>query len=210
MKSVGFILLNNQIIKSNMNFKTLFIAIFAFSAFSFTNPTHITTVSVDAEASTIAWKGYKVTGEHAGTVKVKEGKLNFDHGTLVGGSFSIDMNSMVCTDLQGEYGQKLVGHLASDDFFGVANFPTANFEITKAIAYADGDYKVVGNLTIKETTQEISFRANVAKDGTATAKIVVDRSKFNIKYGSGSFFDGLGDKTIYDEFDLDVTLKLAK
>jgi len=189
-----------------MNFKTLLIAVFSISAFAFTNPFHITKKAVNTDESSISWKGYKVTGEHAGTVNVKEGTLLFDHGTLVGGSFMIDMTSMVCTDLEGEYGQKLIGHLSSDDFFGIANFPTAKFEITKAIAYANGDYKVVGNLTIKETTQEISFRANVSKEGIATAKIVIDRSKFNVKYGSGSFFDGLGDKTIYDEFDLDVKL----
>lgn len=189
-----------------MNFKTLLIAVLSISAFAFTNPANVTKKSVNTEKSTVVWKGYKITGEHAGTVNVKEGTLDFEEGKLVGGGFAIDMTSMACTDMEGEYGQKLIGHLSSDDFFGIANFPTAKFEITKAIAYANGDYKIVGNLTIKEITQEISFRANLSEEGVATAKIVVDRSKFNVKYGSGSFFDGLGDKTIYDEFDLDVNL----
>lgn len=189
-----------------MNYNTLFIALIAFSALAFTNPVN-ESKTVDVEASTIFWKGYKVTGEHEGTIGLKGGTLEFSEGKLSGGSFEIDMTSMVCTDMEGPYGQKLVGHLESDDFFGVANFPTAKFVINKAIAYANGDYKVAGELTIKETTEEISFRANVSDDGTATAKIVVDRSKFNVRYGSGSFFDNLGDKTIYDEFDLNITLK---
>ncbi len=186
--------------------KNLFIALSALAIFAFTNPVHVTTKVVDTEASTITWKGYKVTGSHEGTVKVKEGVLKLDHGTLVGGSFSIDMTSLVCTDLEaGQGAEKLVGHLASPDFFNTAEHTTVKFEITKAVAYADNDYKVVGNLTIKEITKEIKFRANVA-DGKATAKITIDRTDFNVNYGSGSIFDGLADKTIYDEFDLDVTL----
>lgn len=188
-----------------MKFSNLLFTLLAISTvFAFTNPTS-TIREVDTAKSTIAWKGYKVTGEHAGTINVKSGSLDIQDGVLKGGSFEIDMTSIACTDLQGEYAGKLVGHLASPDFFNVAEFSTASFKITKAIAYAGGDHKVTGNLTIKDKTQEISFRANVT-DGIATAKIVIDRSKFDIRYGSGSFFDNLGDKTIYDEFDLDISL----
>ncbi len=166
-----------------------------------------TNYNVDVTSSNIVWNGYKVTGSHTGNVKVKSGKLAIEGGKLTGGSFEIDMNSIVCTDGAGD---RLVGHLKSDDFFGVATYPTAKFVITRAIPTdTKGNYKIVGNLTIKSTTKEIKFNANVAPSENmvkATGKIVIDRSEFDVRYGSGSFFDSLGDKTIYDEFDLNVSL----
>lgn len=180
----------------------------AFIGLSFTNPVEITKAKVNATKSQVNWKGYKVTGEHAGTIGVKEGDLQFEKGQLVGGSFSIDMTTLKVTDLQGGMAAKLEGHLKSPDFFGIEKFPTATFKITKAVSRGTpGSYKIVGDLTIKETTKEIKFMAQVSEDQKeATAKITVDRSDFNVRYGSGSFFDGLGDKTIYDEFDLEVKL----
>ncbi len=170
--------------------------------------------NVDVNSSSIVWKGYKVTGQHTGTVKVKNGNLTWDAGKLTGGSFEIDMNSITCTDLDGEYAGKLVGHLKSDDFFGSAKYPTAKFVINKAIPQdTKGNYKIVGNLTIKEKTNEVKFLAAVNEsNGTvnASGKITVDRSDYDVKFGSGSFFDNLGDKTIYDEFDLQVSLVAKK
>lgn len=172
------------------------------------------TYNVDTASSTVVWKGYKVTGSHTGTVKIKNGSLTWDAGKLTGGSFEIDMTSITCTDLDGEYAGKLVGHLKSDDFFGATKYPTAKLVITKAIPQdTKGNYKLVGNLTIKETTKEIKFMAAVTESSgtiTASGKITIDRSEYNVKYGSGSFFDGLGDKTIYDEFDLQVSLVAKK
>jgi polyisoprenoid-binding protein YceI len=172
------------------------------------------TYNVDTAASNIVWTGYKVTGKHTGTVKVKSGSLTWDAGKLTGGSFEIDMNSITNTDLEGEWAAKLVGHLKSDDFFGVTKYPTAKFVITKAIPQdTKGNYKILGNLTIKETTKEIKFMATVGESNgaiNASGKITVDRSDYNVRYGSGSFFDGLGDKTIYDEFDLQVSLVAKK
>lgn len=169
---------------------------------------------VDTAASNIVWTGYKVTGQHTGNVKVKSGSIVYHDGKLTGGSFEIDMNSITCTDLQGEWGDKLVGHLKADDFFGVAKFPTAKFVITRAYPTdTKGNYRVIGNLTIKEATKEIKFNANVADAGSeikCTGTIKLDRTEFNVRYGSGSFFDGLGDKTIYDEFDLAVSLVAKK
>ena len=168
------------------------------------------TYNVDTQSSNIVWTGYKVTGKHTGTVKIKNGTLTTDGGMLTGGSFEIDMNSITDTDMEGEYAGKLVGHLKSEDFFGVNAYPTAKFVITKAIAQdSKGNYKILGNLTIKETTKEVKFFANFAEANgmvNASGKMTIDRSEFNVKYGSGSFFDGLGDKTIYDEFDVQITL----
>ncbi len=172
------------------------------------------TYNVDLTSSNIIWKGYKVTGEHTGTVKLKNGNLQFTDGQLTGGSFDVDMNTIACTDLEGEWAGKLVGHLKSDDFFGVAKYPVAKFVITRVIPQdTKGNYKIIGNLTIKETTKEIKFFVNLAENGgrvTATGKLTIDRSEYNVRYGSGSFFDNLGDKTIYDEFDLAITLVANK
>lgn len=168
-------------------------------------------ISGEIQSSKISWKGYKVTGEHTGTVNLKSGNVEFGpEGNLTGGKVVMDMTSIAVTDLTGEMAGKLQGHLSSDDFFGVAAHPTATLTITKVAAKGTpGDYKVTADLTIKETTKEIKFYASVKDvDGMkkVTADVKVDRSEFNVKYGSGSFFDNLGDKTIYDEFDINVEL----
>lgn len=191
---------------SNMK-KLIFLPVLALWAIA---AVHIDTYNVDASASNIVWTARKVTGQHTGNVKFKSGALNINHGTLVGGQFEVDMNSITCTDLQGEWGDKLIGHLKSPDFFGTETHPTAKFVMTRAIPTdTKGNYRIVGDLTIKTTTKSIKFDANLANNGrsvTATGKIVIDRSEFDIRYGSGSFFDGLGDKTIYDDFDLNFSL----
>merc|ERR1711879_554146 len=159
--------------------------------------------------SSVVWVGKKVTGEHTGTVQLKSGKLKFDKEKLVGGSFVMDMTTIDDIDLTGEWKDKLVGHLKSDDFFGVEKYPTAKFVITKVIPQGPDKYKVIGDMTIKENTHAIQFIANTEEaEGMIVSKatITIDRSKYNVKYGSGSFFDDLGDKTIYDDFDLNVRI----
>jgi polyisoprenoid-binding protein YceI len=171
------------------------------------------TYKVDTAASVLDWKGYKVTGAHAGVIQLKNGALQFEGEKLIGGNFEIDMNSITCTDLQGEYAAKLVGHLKADDFFGTAKFGTAKFVMTKAASQGKDLYKITGKMTIKNVTKEIRFNANVNEvDGkkVATAAIKVDRTDYNVRYGSGTFFDNLGDKTIYDEFDFNVKLVATK
>ncbi|MGB1243393.1 MAG: YceI family protein [Chitinophagales bacterium] len=200
--------------KNSFIFNSL-LTLFAFFAVSFTASTDSTTYTVDTEASEVTWKGYKVLGSHEGTIEVKNGSLDFEEGVLKGGRFEIDMTSMICTDLQGEIAGKLVGHLASDDFFGIEKYPTATFVITNVISRGkEGDYKVIGDLTIKESTNSIKLQAQVSADEnggmTVATETTIDRSDFNVKYGSGSFFDGLGDKTIYDEFDLNINLVVTK
>jgi polyisoprenoid-binding protein YceI len=162
--------------------------------------------AVNVAASGIEWKGYKVTGSHAGTMKIKSGSLAFTTDKLTGGSFEIDMASLAVTDIQGKMAENLAGHLKADDFFGTAKFPTAKLMIKKVASRGKvGEYKVTADLTIKGITKEIRFDANAAA-GMATAAIKIDRTDFDVKYNSGSFFDNLGDKTIYDEFDVNVKL----
>ena len=165
---------------------------------------------VSPKESSVTWTGYKVGGKHTGTVMLSGGELFLDEGKLTGGKFEIDMTTIACTDLQGDQAKKLEGHLKNNDFFGTETYPKATFEITKVISRgAEGDYKVIGDLTIKKTKKSIKFnvRTSGSADGTtASTRISVDRSDFDVRYGSGSFFDKLGDKTIYDEFDIDLIL----
>ncbi|PRY16550.1 polyisoprenoid-binding protein YceI [Pontibacter ummariensis] len=168
------------------------------------------------EQSNVKWHGEKVTGEHDGEIELESGQLLVAGDQLTGGTIVIDMTTITNTDLTAEEDNaKLVGHLKSDDFFGVEKYPTAKFEITSASPIADAaageaNYNVVGNLTIKDKTEVVSFPAVVTvANGTvnAQADVTVDRSKFDVRYGSESFFGELGDKAISDEFvvTFDVT-----
>jgi polyisoprenoid-binding protein YceI len=160
---------------------------------------------MEVTQGTITWVGKKVTGKHTGTITLKEGHFQMDGDKIVGGHFVIDMKSITVTDLTGEYKGKLEGHLNSDDFFGTSNFPTATLDV-KSAKKNGNTYNVDGNITIKGVTEPISF--DVIMNGSdATTKLTIDRTKFGIRYGSGSFFDNLGDSTIYDNFDLDINLK---
>lgn len=161
---------------------------------------------IDVKASEVTWRGEKVTGFHTGTVDLKEGHFIMEDGELKGGEFVIDMSSINVTDLEGENKGKLEGHLKSDDFFGVETYPTAKLVITSAAKKNDGTYGVVADLTIKEDTHPVTFDLDW-NENSASTELSIDRSKFNVRYGSGSFFDNLGDKTIYDNFDLKVDLK---
>lgn len=179
---------------------------FLFSALSFAGTTPaVEKVKVDTKTSTVNWTGKKVTGSHTGNIKIKSGELQFDAGKLVGGSFEIDMTSIACTDLSGKPADNLVGHLKSEDFFGVEKFNTSKLVIKYAQMTSGNNYSINGDLTIKGVTQPISFTAAVDAK-SATAEIKVDRTKYDIKYGSGSFFDNLGDKAIDNDFVLNVKL----
>lgn len=173
------------------------------------------TLKVDTQKSSLTWNGKKVTGEHSGNVKLQGGTLQVDNGKLTGGEVTIDMASLSNTDLKDAgYNAKLVGHLKSDDFFGVEKYPTATFRITKAepIANAkagESNYTITGDLTVKGKTNPVTFPAQVKVSGNkaeAKAKVTIDRAKYDVKYGSKSFFDNLGDKVINDEFTVDLDL----
>jgi polyisoprenoid-binding protein YceI len=162
---------------------------------------------VSAAKSTINWVGKKVTGKHEGTIKLKDGALFMKDGKIVRGKFTVDMTSIEVTDLKaGEGKEDLEGHLKADDFFGTEKFATANMNFKTVTPKANGVYNVVADLTIKGITNPVTFDLTV-KNNNATAKVVVDRTKYDIKYGSGSFFDNLGDKAISDNFDLNVSLQ---
>jgi len=162
----------------------------------------------DVSNSTLNWHGKKVTGEHFGTINLKEGWMSLENDRIAKGKFVIDMASLTNTDLKDQaYNAKLVNHLKSDDFFGVEKHPVAVLEIKKSSAFKNNEASVEALLTIKGITHPISFTAK-RNSGTYHAEIIVDRSKYDVRYGSGSFFEGLGDKMIYDDFTLNVSLKM--
>jgi polyisoprenoid-binding protein YceI len=162
-------------------------------------------LTADTSKTNLLWLGEKVTGQHSGTLKLQSGWLNLQDNKVVSGEFSIDMTSLRET----ENNAQLMGHLKSDDFFGVVKFPVAKLVITGSTPFDKGTGVVSGTLTIKDITNPIEFKATMQKKDEGTwffANITVDRTKYNIRYGSGSFFDNLGDKTIYDDFRLKVNL----
>ena len=165
--------------------------------------------TVNSEKSSVVWTGKKVTGKHTGNISVKSGQLVAQDGNLKSAVVTMDMTSITCTDLEDEgYNQKLIGHLSSDDFFSIESHPEASFETT-SLKGEGSEYTVTGKLTIKGMTSEISFpvTTEMTPDGTlsVTGTATFDRTIWKIQYGSGKFFDSLGDKMIYD----DVTLAFA-
>ncbi len=170
-------------------------------------------LDIDSTNSTVEWEGSKPTGKHHGTINVIEGKVFLTDGKLVGGNFTIDMKSIKDLDLEdSESNAKLVGHLKSADFFDVEKYPTAKFEITdtKLIDNSTENYEVTGNLTMKEKTASVKFPATVQLTdeelNVNTPQFVIDRSVWDVRYGSRKFFDNLRDNYISDEIGLKVTI----
>jgi polyisoprenoid-binding protein YceI len=164
-----------------------------------------TTKKVDVSKSKVLWLAKKVGGQHTGDVKLKEGALVFKGSKIVGGNFDVDMTTINTTDLEGEWKAKLDGHLKADDFFGVEANPTATLVFKTIGVKSKNTYTVTADLTIKGKTAPVTFDL-VANKGVANAKVNVDRTTYDIKYGSKNF-GALADKAIDDVFELNVSLK---
>eukprot|EP01013_Petalomonas_cantuscygni_P034004 TRINITY_DN61350_c0_g1_i1.p1 TRINITY_DN61350_c0_g1~~TRINITY_DN61350_c0_g1_i1.p1 ORF type:complete len:195 (+),score=1.25 TRINITY_DN61350_c0_g1_i1:68-586(+) len=170
------------------------------------NTTEKETREVKTKESKVTWKAYKFGGSHTGTIELKSGALQFDGDKLVGGEFVVNMASINTTDLEGDYKDKLDGHLSSDDFFSTTANPTSTLVFTKVKSTGKNSYEVTGDLTIKGITKPVTFDVSVYGD-KATATLKVDRTKYDIKYSSG-IIGTAKDKLIYDEFDLVVDLQM--
>lgn len=170
--------------------------------------------TIQSNNSNVKWHAEKVTGSHEGNVNIKKGNLVFEKGKLTGGNIEIDMKSITVSDVENEeYNAKLVSHLKSEDFFSVEKNPIASLKFINVKDKGNGNYLITSNLTIKGVTQKIDFTANIknGSDGiSSTADLTIDRTKYDIRYGSGSFFDDLGDKTISDNFDLKINIVATK
>jgi polyisoprenoid-binding protein YceI len=164
---------------------------------------------LDVSKSTVKWTGKKILGSHWGYIQFSAGNVHVENGAVKNGQFTIDMNSIDNQDLTPETGRDmLLGHLKSDDFFSVSAHPTTQLAL-KTVTAAGNHSNVVADLTIKGITHEVTFPAKIAltdKQVTATAEFNINRTKWGIKYGSGSFFADLGDKAIRDEFKVEVHL----
>ncbi len=167
-------------------------------------------ITVSKTESTLSWKAKKVTGEHFGKIQLSDATLDYQNDRILGGSFEIDMTTIVVEDIKDEGSNKrLTDHLKSDDFFSVDKFKKASFKITDAKTSNGTDYQITGNLTIKGISHAITFPAKALKSGNkviTTANIVFDRTKFDIKYRSGNYFENLADKLIYDDVEMEVKL----
>ncbi len=172
--------------------------------------------SVNTDTSVLKWTGEFVTGltKEEGTIKIKSGEVVVEGGLITSGSFEIDMETIA----DNENKEKLIQHLRSDDFFSVATYPTAKFEITSFAPVNEqtavsGRYVVGGNLTVKGITKPISFLATISTTDTeinSSSSFAINRADWDVKYGSTSFFEGLGDKAIRDAVQIDLELSATR
>ena len=180
------------------------IAIFSLSA-------QETTMLIDTESSSLNWIGKKITNsQHNGSLKFISGELTmcYDQKTskmsICKGSFIVDMTTLLVEDLSGSSKQRLEGHLKSDDFFSVDKHEKSFLTINSSKIIESG-FLVKGSLTIKDITHPIEFEL-IRSPGGITANMIFDRSKYDVKYNSGSFFENLGDRLILDDIELSVDL----
>ena len=173
-------------------------------------------LNVDTAKSNVMWTGTKLTGSHSGTLALSSGSVKVAGDKITGGEFVIDMKSMKNTDLPADKQGDLVGHLSNGDFFDVPKFPTAKFVITKVTALAgnpEANCMVYGNLTMKDVTKSIGFKANakVGPNGVSvtTPDFTVDRTEFGIEYGSAKLADVVKDKAISDQIGLKINLSAS-
>ena len=178
-----------------------------------------TRYQVDTKASSVTWEGQKVTGSHNGDITISNGMITVDNGLISAATVVIDMTTINTLDLEGDMKASLDGHLSSDDFFGVEQFPTAQFELVKLSPLRGGEnganFSATGKVTIKGRSEEVSFPVTVdMSDGGAkiSGNITLDRSKFDVRFRSKSFFDAkeLGDKLIYNDFTIGFELVAGK
>ncbi len=165
--------------------------------------------AIDLDKSHVKWQGSNLFnfGSHEGTVSFASGQLLFKEEQLTGGRFVVDMNTIVNTD--GKFSRELVDHLKSDDFFAVEEFPNASFTLTNVTHKIDSSLSAEGTLEIKGITHPVHLDVTVqASPLTYHTVFIIDRAKWNIRYGSRSFFDLVGDEIISDAIKLEVTIVL--
>lgn len=175
-----------------------------------TNANAQKSMDLNLDKSKVEWTGKKVTGAHNGSVMLKSGSLIMKDAKIVGGEFVMDMTTIKNADIKSDkYRGNLEKHLKSDDFFGVAKFPEAKFVIKESKKLSNGSILVKGEISIKGITKPLEFEVDSHMHGESvhvSGLMVIDRTQFDIKYGSGSFFDNLGDRTIHNDFELKFDL----
>ena len=162
--------------------------------------------NIETAQSQITWTGREVsTSSHYGTLDFVSGNFEISNGAIVNGEFIVDMTSINNQDMEGDSKARLEGHLKSDDFFSVESYPTAAISINSSELISDGKWNVSADLSIKGFTHPVNFEMISSEDGWS-ANLVFDRSKYDVRFRSGSFFENLGDKLIYDDIELSINL----
>lgn len=183
-----------------------------------------TAYEIDVPRSELKWNAFKPTGTHSGIVPIAGGTIYADGDLITGGSVEMNMTGLEVKDLDGEMKQKLEAHLkgsvpgSEDDFFNVSKYPKATYKIlgsTKLENDPLGTHMINGELTVREITKPVSFKAVVdLSSGTAlkaTAEpFVIDRTEWDIKFKSKKFFDDLKDDFVNDEIKLELTVGAVK
>lgn len=173
------------------------------------NLSPLETVPVNTQKSTIEWEGGSATTTHNGLISLKSGNLEISDGKLTGGTFEVDMTSITNLDVSEAYRGKLENHLKSEDFFDADAFPTAQLIIVKATEEKENLYRIIADFTVRDITKSIEFDATLTPSGNsykASANFTFDRSEYEVKHRSGSFFMDLGDKLIYDEIKVAISV----
>jgi polyisoprenoid-binding protein YceI len=170
---------------------------------------------VNTDKSKINWIGTKPGGQHNGTVKLSSGTVVFKDGELSGGSFTIDMSSIVNLDLESEtWNKKLVDHLKSEDFFYVEKYPVSKFTITNAEKQDTDKYKITGDLNLRGTKKSIAFTAMISINNgelkATTPTLILDRTQWGVEAMSKSVFSDLKDKYVDDEMQIVIHLAASK
>jgi polyisoprenoid-binding protein YceI len=165
-------------------------------------------ITADTTQSNIRWYGEELTGKtHFGNLSFKAAQIEVQDGVITSGNFIVDMSSLSVEDLSGGGKTKLEGHLRSDDFFSVDKNPEAKLKITQKAKVESGVQKLYGELSIKGIQHPIDLTMTFGDNNSALAQLTFDRSKYNVRFRSGSFFENLGDKLILDDIRLEVSLK---
>lgn len=186
------------------NFKQISIFVFTFLTFSLGVAQE---KSLNTDNSKIRWYGEEITGkQHYGDLNFSSGSIEVKNNIITNGSFVVNMTSLTVEDLSGGGKKRLEGHLKSKDFFGVSDHQESTLKVTQN-GKAEGDSQTLnGELTIKGITHPVSFTMKLETENSASAVLVFDRSKYNVRFRSGSFFDKLGDKLILDDIKLEVAI----
>ncbi len=180
--------------------------------------------TIDIPRSELKWTGFKPTSSHYGIVPIGKGTVYVDGDLITGGTVELRMDQLEVHDLEGQKRTDLENHLKGteageeDHFFNVQKFPTATFTIFKSVKLENdpvGTHEIHGNLTIKGITHPISFKAVVdLSSGVAMKAVaepfVIDRSKWDVRYKSKTFYDNLNDKFILDEVRFELTIGALK
>jgi polyisoprenoid-binding protein YceI len=165
---------------------------------------------VDKKESVVTWKGFMQfvpKNAHNGYIDISKGELMIEEGQLVGGTFEVDMNTI--SDERHQSDNDLVDHLKSVDFFDAEKFPVSTFTITRVATEKKKNTEVTGDLTIKGITREVTFPAAIEVNAgivNASARMIIDRSKWDVRYGSGTFFSNFADETISDEIEFNIKI----